>query len=68
LFDKKIKTAGKTLRNLTSKMQFFNLGKIIEEFLKGENEKPWIASMGVADPIVDVNCSLTNLDWWIENG
>ena len=56
------------MRNLTSKMQFFDLGKIIEEFLKGENEKPWIASMGVADPIVDVNCSLTNLDWWIENG
>ena len=56
------------MRNLTCKMQFFDLGKIIEEFLKGENEKPLIECMGLADPIVDVNCSLTNLDWWIENG
>ena len=49
-------------------MQFFDLGLIIEEILKGENEKPWITRMGVAGPIVDVNFSLTSLGWRIGTG
>lgn len=47
---------------------FFNLDSIIEEFLKGENEKPRVVCLGVAGPIIDGNCNLTNLDWRIEIG
>jgi glucokinase len=46
--------------------KFPNLDSIIEEFLKDGNEKPGVACLGVAGPVVDGNCSLTNLDWRIE--
>jgi glucokinase len=47
---------------------FPDLDSIIEEFLKGDSEKPRIACLGVAGPIVDGNCDLTNLDWRVETG
>ena len=47
---------------------FPGLDSIIEEFLKSDNEKPLIVCLGVAGPIIDGNCDLTNLDWRIETG
>ncbi len=47
---------------------FPDLNSIIEEFFKGNKPKPQIACVGVAGPIVDGNCDLTNLDWRVETG
>ncbi len=68
LFDENKSQLEKIRETRFETRQFPDLDSIIEEFLKEESEKPGIACLGVAGPIVDGNCSLTNLDWRIETG
>jgi glucokinase len=68
LFDENKNRLEKSREIRFENCRFPDLESIIEEFLKDGNEKPEIVSLGVAGPIVDGNCSLTNLDWRIETG
>ncbi len=68
LFDENKNQLEKIRETRFETRKFPDLDSIIEEFLKDGNEKPEIACLGVAGPIVDGNCSLTNLDWRIETG
>lgn len=42
-----------------------NLDSVLEEFFKDGLKKPEVACLGVAGPIQNGNCDLTNLDWRI---
>ncbi|MFT4577327.1 MAG: glucokinase [Nitrospinales bacterium] len=68
LFDESKNRLGKIRETRFENRKFPDFDSIIEEFLKDGNEKPRVACMGVAGPIVDGNCSLTNLDWRVETG
>ncbi|MBC8283285.1 MAG: glucokinase [Nitrospinae bacterium] len=45
---------------------FSDFYSILEEFFKEDQQRPKIISLGVAGPIENGNCKLTNLDWIIE--
>ena len=45
--------------------KFPNLDSVLEEFFKDGLKKPKVACLGVAGPIENGNCDLTNLDWRI---
>ncbi len=66
LFDENKNRLEKIRETRFESRKFPNLDSIIEEFLKGGNEKPMIACLGVAGLIVEGNCNLTNLEWRIE--
>jgi glucokinase len=68
LFDENNHRLEKNRETRFENRNFPNLDSIIEEFLKGGNEKPRVVCLGVAGPIIDGNCNLTNLDWRIETG
>jgi glucokinase len=68
LFDANNNRLAKISETRFENRNFSDLDSIIEEFLKGENEKPEVVCLGVAGPIIDGNCDLTNLDWRIETG
>jgi glucokinase len=68
LFDENNNRLKKNREARFENRKFPDLDSIIEEFLKGENEKPRVACLGLAGPIVDGNCSLTNLGWRVETG
>jgi glucokinase len=68
LFDENNNRLEKKRETRFENRNFPDLDSIIEEFLKGENQKPRVACLGVAGPIIDRNCNLTNLDWRIETG
>jgi glucokinase len=68
LFDENNNRLEKKRETRFKNRNFPDLDSIIEEFLKGENQKPRVACLGVAGPIIDGNCNLTNLDWSIETG
>jgi glucokinase len=66
LFDENNNRLEKIRETRFENRNFSDLNSVIEEFLKDENEKPRIACLGVAGPIEDGNCNLTNLDWRVE--
>jgi glucokinase len=68
LFDESKNRLEKIRESRFENRKFPDLDSIVEEFLKDGNEKPEIACLGVAGPIVEGNCSLTNLDWRVETG
>ena len=68
LFDENNNRLEKIRETRFENRNFPDLDSIIEEFLKSDNEKPLIVCLGVAGPIIDGNCDLTNLDWRIETG
>jgi glucokinase len=62
LFD----TATQIKQKRYESQEFSSFDSLLKEFLKDNYSKIEKACFGVAGPVVDVKCSLTNLPWQIE--
>ena len=67
IFDDKNSRLEKICEARFENRNFSDFKSLLEEFFKGRSEKPEIACLGVAGPIENGNCELTNLGWKIES-
>ncbi len=66
LFDEKENRLEKISEARFGCRDYPNFESVLEEFFKDGLKKPEVASLGVAGPVVNGNCDLTNLDWRID--